>query len=1056
MSSKSSNCIGEGLIENEELIEKLFPKCRPKVKSSVKNESEVKKPAPPPTTTTVSQVSHCDQSSEMFNSSSLSSDNDTTQSGKSNRSSSRRSLATQNFAPSRRIWNFMDISPSPSPPPLSPIEDTDHHHHHYPSANYGLTTGRPVQDKPNNSTTEDYHRSATVEQSSLQADSEKIKQSAVTKCEKNVSRIFHSESRESGAKFRLDSLLMSSGDGRSESIGRKPVRIPLDFDDEDDVLFSRISSSKTLDKSQTNSKFTSKESLHSLGSDKCPQDSKNKVDCRLENRRFHRNSLHSQQCDSEQETKDDPGSRNRIELAGGKEIFSTSRGAKSAKRRSNSINCQLMRNHERRPITRHTQLYSVTMATSGDDNCQCEPQTTTTAGDFDQQTELCPTIDQLSDRKSTDKDISKSTESNNVCNSQEFNDHYGQCDQFTKDLKEKLNIVSNDTDLVKCEIDCDCGSDSDGQSAKSSSSTRKSFDMNVARVIGSVPIAQYEGSPKRYGPKPGYPKRIVSANHDCAPVNSEAEPVKKMATVLSSENGSPNSSINSSSSSSATFSSTDIHSSSSFSYPSNCKPNGGYSNWKCKPKIVANYNKISTTTTTADPAMIEDRISNNAINEITCDDVVKSILSIPSAVEQLDSDEEEDNGSVCSEKLPPRIESIGKELNSSNSNNNNTEPLYSTINFTQTHFGQKKPSVENCLKRDSEKMATMNGCEFTNSTRSVTSVKPYIDTRDPPPKDGDGGYQDRIVPKSLRLTNYPHILQASQSFESTDSSYRSDKYAGKDYYYTHSDDDSYETKKQPPPVQHVNGSDGRNLLETKQPLNYNCLSPELPKSESADCSTEHYPEAKCGTTNTNSQGDTEQVISSMPILEDGLSSGMPSSDDYEDEEECDDETGTQEQDLDEYVNEYHNRRTVIGCESSVSQPSGNRFESEMTNGSDYNYHYKQTDYGRAGGQQQQQQQQFGFRCLNKNSTQQQQQYELDLPEDKKDSYEHSNYYHAHHLHHIDHHVHNHPILGLHFPVMSVMLTPCSQMIRGHHCPHWRAPNVCWGKKIRHLLINSHN
>ncbi|KAH8021101.1 hypothetical protein HPB51_012496 [Rhipicephalus microplus] len=31
-----------------------------------------------------------------------------------------------------------------------------------------------------------------------------------------------------------------------------------------------------------------------------------------------------------------------------------------------------------------------------------------------------------------------------------------------------------------------------------------------ARLIGNVPIAQYEGSPRRYGPRPGYPQRVAA------------------------------------------------------------------------------------------------------------------------------------------------------------------------------------------------------------------------------------------------------------------------------------------------------------------------------------------------------------------------------------------------------------------------------------------------------------------------------------------------------------------------------------------------------------------
>ena len=36
--------------------------------------------------------------------------------------------------------------------------------------------------------------------------------------------------------------------------------------------------------------------------------------------------------------------------------------------------------------------------------------------------------------------------------------------------------------------------------------------QGIARLIGNVPIAEYEGSPRRYGPRPGYPHRVSSEN----------------------------------------------------------------------------------------------------------------------------------------------------------------------------------------------------------------------------------------------------------------------------------------------------------------------------------------------------------------------------------------------------------------------------------------------------------------------------------------------------------------------------------------------------------------
>ncbi|XP_054715783.1 uncharacterized protein LOC129225234 [Uloborus diversus] len=40
--------------------------------------------------------------------------------------------------------------------------------------------------------------------------------------------------------------------------------------------------------------------------------------------------------------------------------------------------------------------------------------------------------------------------------------------------------------------------------------------QGIARLIGNVPIAEYEGSPRRYGPRPGYPHRISSDEQNSA------------------------------------------------------------------------------------------------------------------------------------------------------------------------------------------------------------------------------------------------------------------------------------------------------------------------------------------------------------------------------------------------------------------------------------------------------------------------------------------------------------------------------------------------------------
>ncbi|XP_035216309.1 uncharacterized protein LOC118189756, partial [Stegodyphus dumicola] len=44
--------------------------------------------------------------------------------------------------------------------------------------------------------------------------------------------------------------------------------------------------------------------------------------------------------------------------------------------------------------------------------------------------------------------------------------------------------------------------------------------QGIARLIGNVPIAEYEGSPRRYGPRPGYPHRVSS---DCSTVEQNGD-----------------------------------------------------------------------------------------------------------------------------------------------------------------------------------------------------------------------------------------------------------------------------------------------------------------------------------------------------------------------------------------------------------------------------------------------------------------------------------------------------------------------------------------------------
>lgn len=1258
-SSKSSNCICDGLIENEELIEKLFPKCRPKPKTKTITKSEraernVKRVLP-------DNLPNKSKESVEMNNTLNNTENDVNQE-KANITTSKSKVKSSypsnftGFQP-RRIWNFMDISPSPSPPPLSPIEDLDL----YNSANYLPNSMLADDDSSQFYRNQDRSANMAPEYSTtFDCDSRNVAKMKktdihtleVNKClvsnqnvteELSTSRTNKSEgtakncldNKEAGAHFRLDNLLLSPDErdggfkSKNSLHSRKMIRIPVDYDlnDDDDVLFSRINSNNSVKAANSaqadtlNVNCNMKESIQSLKSDKSKNSSAgvgevplssftksatnveqevSKSTKMLEEEEDYRQRINVNEagCDIEQAeevNKEGSVSRNRIEKAGGKEIFSSSRGAKS-KRRSNSVSSgQLVRNQDRRSSnSRQTQLYSVSMAAEGTkyestgntNNKEKECKNSEHAfvlGDVSQSSEECfqsteidgnvrvnlesnrkhykltkckPHITTDSQKASLEidsvqnsEDISQTVKATNICEfkreySLEYNDscnaseidihtklnyvnndslhnislkssqdidfetqnkleklihgmhstesvdchddlscsqsepNFGDkndekvsflCDQFTKDLKERLDVVSSEPHQFNS-IDEDTKFEQEDEEAYSDtdsviSPSKKSLDPNekIARVIGSVPIAQYEGSPKRYGPKPGYPKRITSSCTSISTTMEYATNASKMSqhskddktksTVLSSENGSPNSST--SSSSSATFSSTDIHSSSSFSYPFNRKSNG--SNWNAQKRISSKVPDGVTTT--------EESISNKGKNncEVSCDELVKSILSIPTG--NVDSEDEENLPSSSDKHLKEK-----ENLNDKSSINANSsgsyEPIYSTINFNNDQFktnaAESSASSQrivaeqtNCKMRTTAIIST-NGCE---SSRSVTSLKsqPYCNNNNETTQESTSqnetnvnaiqnnnrrdSSESRNFPKSLNLNNYPHFLQPSQSFESTDSSYRSDKFNAKEYFYPNSDEDSYfyeqnaypgkESSKNRP---HTNGNtDFKSFSDSsktyQQPiLNYNSLSPELTNSkntlpktlnESPGCSSDQgevYSEILSNDKPLSVTGENDNLINAMPILEDGLSSGMPSSDeiDYEDEEDCDEDIGTQEQDLDEYVNEYNNSRTVVGCESTSANP--NRYidnATEMVNGSDPNfaYHFKQGDYprGHSAGEGQP----FSFRCLSKNGPQ----YRLDMPEKAASnkngsSYEHSGYYHSHHMHHMNHHVHNHPIIGM--------------------------------------------
>ncbi|XP_049874559.1 uncharacterized protein LOC126372733 [Pectinophora gossypiella] len=106
------------------------------------------------------------------------------------------------------------------------------------------------------------------------------------------------------------------------------------------------------------------------------------------------------------------------------------------------------------------------------------------------------------------------------------------------------NMKNGDSDVMnnKSELSCDGGSESTpsrGEDARLSDASPSGVWLSgdedksrVTRVIGELPIAEYEGSPRRYGigsqktatrsPRPGFPQRVVTESRDASPPPSSA------------------------------------------------------------------------------------------------------------------------------------------------------------------------------------------------------------------------------------------------------------------------------------------------------------------------------------------------------------------------------------------------------------------------------------------------------------------------------------------------------------------------------------------------------
>jgi hypothetical protein len=249
----------------------------------------------------------------------------------------------------------------------------------------------------------------------------------------------------------------------------------------------------------------------------------------------------------------------RIEIAGGREIFSASKTKLSKKRQNPSLLSHNNQNSEQKIIQNSiksrrnnttqtsTQICNSIKSTNNDISTQSEPIVSSLQSNLELTQFLhSPICDMLTDlTKTVEHKLASGIVVYEDSTSKEDSEIiYDDIEEIDKrELQLSVKPVSNDTqnstaiksfpNLKQCvtiepSIDSDSNDINDEQIADSecyvkaddSVSNDSSTDQTcvtttqengIARIIGNVPIAQYDGSPRRYGPKPpGYPQRVIN------------------------------------------------------------------------------------------------------------------------------------------------------------------------------------------------------------------------------------------------------------------------------------------------------------------------------------------------------------------------------------------------------------------------------------------------------------------------------------------------------------------------------------------------------------------
>ena len=246
----------------------------------------------------------------------------------------------------------------------------------------------------------------------------------------------------------------------------------------------------------------------------------------------------------------------RIEIAGGREIFSASKSKMNKKKLNSNLLSQNNINNEEKSLHNiKTKRNNTTQTSSAAKEVK----------DISSETTTNPSVNQLLHSPISDllTDLSKSVEHKHKLSSgivvyEDFSSKpdseiiYDDIEEIDKrELKLSVKPINsefrksspNDPFLVNSFNESTIEDNSNDKYAEntslekneeyfeqnSSNSSEEQISMadesrGIARIIGNVPIAQYDGSPRRYGPKPpGYPQRVINNEEMSVGLNTSVE-----------------------------------------------------------------------------------------------------------------------------------------------------------------------------------------------------------------------------------------------------------------------------------------------------------------------------------------------------------------------------------------------------------------------------------------------------------------------------------------------------------------------------------------------------